>query len=148
MTRKKQTTLSLALGSALSASLASTPAAAVHPGNPDNPFASRVLDKGYMVAQAEGQQAGGKAGQNSGPDEAANRRMMREGKCGEGKCGAKNAKEGKCGNTKNMTGKPAAGKNSEGRCGSRKPADKNSEGLCGSRKPVDKNSEGRCGSRK
>jgi uncharacterized low-complexity protein len=45
----------------------------------------------------------------------------KEGKCGEGKCGAKKAKEGKCG---------------EGKCGANKAK---KEGKCG---------EGKCGTKK
>ena len=44
MKRKQQNALTLALGSALAASLASAPATAA------NPFASQALAKGYMVA--------------------------------------------------------------------------------------------------
>ena len=72
MTSKK-TALTLALGTAIAAALAAAPVSAA-----GNPFASASLDKGYMVAAAEGKCGGVK------PVEA--------------KCGAKaKAKEGKCG---------------------------------------------------
>jgi uncharacterized low-complexity protein len=121
----KNTALTLALGSAIAASLSAVPVSAA-----DSPFASQTLGKGYMVAEAPEAKCGankageakcgakakegkcgskakeGKCGaKKSAEDEAANKKMMKEGKCGEGKCGAKNAKEGKCG---------------EGKCGGKK----------------------------
>jgi len=129
MKQTKQTALTLALGSAIAASLAAAPVSAA-----ENPFAAQSMDKGYMVAEAdkakegkcggkkdkegkcgakakEGKCGGEKAkegkcgGKKNAADEAANKKMMKEGKCGEGKCGAKNLKEGKCG---------------EGKCGGKK----------------------------
>ncbi len=122
----KNTSLKLAIGSALAASLAAAPVSAG-----ESPFAAHALIKGYMVAEAgeakcgamakegkcggamvkEGKCGGAKAkegkcgGKKSATDAAANKKMMKEGKCGEGMCGAKSAKEGKCG---------------EGKCGGRK----------------------------
>ncbi len=110
MKQTKQTALTLALGSAIAASLAAAPVSAA-----ENPFAAQSMDKGYMVADADKAKEGkcgakkdkeGKCGgKKSAEDEAANKKMMKEGKCGEGKCGAKNLKEGKCG---------------EGKCGGKK----------------------------
>lgn len=71
-----KTLLTLTLGAALgSAGLASASFTA------DAPFAMQALDRGYLVAAAD---------------------KAKEGKCGEGKCGAKasKAKEGKCGEGK------------------------------------------------
>jgi uncharacterized low-complexity protein len=59
----KKTVLTLALGSAIAATLAAAPASAA-----DNPFGSESLGKGYMVADNH---------------------KGKEGKCGEGKCGGK-----------------------------------------------------------
>ena len=62
----------------------------------ENPFASAELNQGYKVtAHHEGKCGEGKCGAKS----------EKEGKCGEGKCGAKSEKEGKCG---------------EGKCGGKK----------------------------
>jgi len=74
-----------------------------------NPFAATDLAQGYMVAQAHAKE--------------------KDGKCGEGKCGAKKddknakAKDGKCG---------------EGKCGAAKKDAKAKDGKCG---------EGKCGSK-
>lgn len=70
-----------------------------------NPFALNALSQGYMVAAAD---------------------KAQDGKCGEGKCGAKSgakAKDGKCG---------------EGKCGGAKDI-KAKDGKCG---------EGKCGGKK
>lgn len=109
----KQTALTLALGSAIAASLAAAPVVAA-----DNPFAAQALGKGYMVADHH---------------------KTKEGKCGEGKCGGKKdakAKEGKCGegkcggkakgdDKKVEQGKTSDEKAKEGKCG---------EGKCGGKK--------------
>jgi len=74
-----------------------------------NPFAATDLGQGYMVAAAHAKE--------------------KDGKCGEGKCGAKKddknakAKDGKCG---------------EGKCGAAKKDAKAKDGKCG---------EGKCGSK-
>ena len=99
MKRKQQTVLTLALGSAIAATLSVTPAAAS-----ENPFVSQSMGNGYMVAAMEG-------------------------KCGEGKCGAK-AKEGKCGGAKAAEGKCGGAKSTEGKCGGAKAT----EGKCGGKK--------------
>jgi uncharacterized low-complexity protein len=115
----KKTALTLALSSAIAATLAAAPASAT-----ENPFAAQVMQKGYMVAETDKAPEAGKAveakcgakkakeGKKSAADADANKKMMKEGKCGEGKCGTKNAKEGKCGGDK--------AKAPEGKCGGNK----------------------------
>lgn len=85
---KHKTVLTVALGTAFAASLAISPLAKAA----GNPFAMDSLKIGYQVAGDEK-----KADSKSKADKAANAKMMKEGKCGEGKCGVKNLKEGKCG---------------------------------------------------
>ena len=83
--------LSLAVGTALGASLALSPIALAE----SNPFGATEMSSGYM------QVAGG-------------HKAKGEGKCGEGKCGGEKAKgEGKCGEGK-CGGEKATG---EGKCG-------------------------------
>lgn len=89
-----KTKLSIALGSALVASMAVTTVA--HAAQ--NPFAMASLDKGYMVAAA---------------DDA----KMKDGKCGEGKCGAAKEKAAKAAAEK---AKMKDGKCGEGKCGGAK----------------------------
>jgi uncharacterized low-complexity protein len=65
-----------------------------------NPFALNALSQGYMVAAAD---------------------KAQDGKCGEGKCGAKQdakAKDGKCGGATETKAKD--GKCGEGKCGGKK----------------------------
>ena len=73
----KKTLISVALGTAFAASLGAAPLAFAA----ENPFALQSLDKGYMVAE-----------HHEGKSKA-----MKEGKCGEGKCGNMKMGEGKCG---------------------------------------------------
>lgn len=73
----KKTLISVAVGSAFAASLGVAPVVSAA----ENPFALQSLDKGYMVAD----------------NHAAKPKAMKEGKCGEGKCGNMKAGEGKCG---------------------------------------------------
>ena len=113
MTHKTKTPLALAIGTAFVASLAASSIANAAP-NSSNPFAMSDLNNGYMqVADSH----------------------MKEGKCGEGKCGGakKDTKEGKCGGSKSST----EGKCGEGKCGGAKKDTK--EGKCG---------EGKCGGNK
>ena len=70
----KKTLLSVAVGTAFVASVGVAIAA-------DNPFALQSLDKGYMVADHH----------------EAKPKTMKEGKCGEGKCGNMKMGEGQCG---------------------------------------------------
>jgi len=80
----------------------------------ENPFSSQVMTQGYQVAEkhAEGKCGEGKCGAKS----------ESEGKCGEGKCGAKSESEGKCGEGKCGAKSESDGKAGEGKCG---------EGKCG-----------------
>ncbi|MBO6558573.1 MAG: hypothetical protein JJ957_18890 [Pseudomonadales bacterium] len=97
-------TLSIAVGTALGASLALSPMAIAD----SNPFGMTELQGGYM------QVAGGHG----------------EGKCGEGKCGGEKAEgEGKCGGHK----AEGEGKCGEGKCGGEKAEGegKCGEGKCG-----------------
>jgi uncharacterized low-complexity protein len=97
--------MAVALGSAVTATLATVSTAQADA----NPFGMTQLSEGYMVADSHEGKCGGM--------------KEKEGKCGEGKCGAKDKKmEGKCG---------------EGKCGGAK--DKKMEGKCG---------EGKCGGNK
>ncbi|MHB8914781.1 MAG: HvfA family oxazolone/thioamide-modified RiPP metallophore [Thiobacillus sp.] len=73
----KKTLISVAVGTAFAASMGAAPLAFAA----ENPFALQSLDKGYMVAEHHE----GKA------------KAMKEGKCGEGKCGNMKMGEGKCG---------------------------------------------------
>ncbi len=114
MTRKKSL-LALILSTALATTLLAAPAYAA-----DNPFAT-ATNRTYVLADADkageakcGAGMGGTAKcgamnmeaepkakkaahKKARKDAAANKKMMEEGKCGEGKCGTKNLKEGKCG---------------------------------------------------
>ena len=99
-----KTALSLALGTAFTFSLATSPVV----NAAENPFSMQSLDKGYMVADAN---------------------KMKDGKCGEGKCGASKTKaktkDAKCGGDME---KDAAGKMKDGKCGD---AAKMKDGKCG-----------------
>lgn len=120
--------LSLALGAALVGGLSLNASAT-------SAFQLGSLGTGYMLAQAAGSQdktmpAESKSGTKTMKHE--------EGKCGEGKCGAKRkAHEGHCGGDK-----PAA-KGKEGSCGADKAKAK--EGSCGGDKAQEKAKEGSCG---
>jgi uncharacterized low-complexity protein len=94
--------LAVALGTTFAISLSASPIV----NAVDNPFSATQLTHGYMVADAH------------------------EGKCGEGKCGDKEA-EGKCGD-----------KEAEGKCGDKM----GEEGKCGDKtKEEGKCGEGKCG---
>jgi uncharacterized low-complexity protein len=108
----KQQLLSVAIGSAFAAVTLMPVAHAA------NPFAADTLQNGYQVAQADAKAKDGKCGEGKcGAD-----KKKKDGKCGEGKCGADKKKDGKCG---------------EGKCGAEK--DKKKDGKCG---------EGKCGGKK
>ena len=80
----------------------------------ENPFGASQLDGGYMML-ASSHEAG---------------KEMKDGKCGEGKCGGdKEMKDGKCGGDKEKKD----GKCGEGKCGGDKEM---KDGKCG---------EGKCG---
>ena len=113
-----QKPLAAAIGTVIITSLSGMPLA-----NADsNPFAANQLSSGYMVADMEGKCGGEK-------------KVEKEGKCGEGKCGGekKAEKEGKCG---------------EGKCGGEKKVEK--EGKCGGSMMKEEKSmkEGKCGGEK
>ncbi|MDO9636894.1 MAG: hypothetical protein Q7I95_08025 [Thiobacillus sp.] len=97
----KKTLIATAVGSAFVASMAAAPIAAAA----ENPFALTGLSSGYQVADNHGaaKPAEGKCGAKAGA-------KMKDGKCGEGKCGNKaKMKDGKCGEGKcGATKKPAA----------------------------------------
>lgn len=94
----KQQLLTLALGSTFAAA-AVLPAQAA-----GNPFAAKQLDVGYQVAQADTKAKDGKCGEGKcGADQKAGK--AKDGKCGEAKCGGdkkpnSKAKDGKCGEGK------------------------------------------------
>ena len=89
----KKQAISLAIGTAFVTGAALSPIAQAA----DNPFGMQKLDSGYQLAQA----------QAKGEDK------KKDGKCGEGKCGAEKGKEGACGGDKAK----AEGKCGEGKCG-------------------------------
>ncbi len=93
---KKQTIVSLAIGSAFTAA-ALTPVA--HAAG-DNPFGASKLQAGYQLADAD--------------------TKMKDGKCGEAKCGSD---------------KKADSKAAEAKCGAdKKPDSKATEAKCGAKK--------------
>ena len=82
---KKQNLVSLAIGTAFAA-VALAPAA--HAAG--NPFGATQLEAGYQLAQADTKMKDGKCGEaKCGADKkAAGEKKMKDGKCGEAKCGA------------------------------------------------------------
>lgn len=87
---KHSKTLSLAVGAAFAAATLSPAAFAA-----GNPFAMQKLDSGYQLAEHDATKTDGKCGAGMGE-------KKKEGKCGEGKCGANMKKkqamhDGKCG---------------------------------------------------
>jgi len=130
--KKSITTLSIAAGTAFVASLAVGNVANAAEGA--NPFTMNELSSGYMqlaeakcggMKKSKGME--GKCGDKSmekGMKDGkcgSKNKAKKEGKCGEGKCGGKKAKEmnmekdmkeGKCGETHK--------KDSEGKCGGKK----------------------------
>jgi len=134
----KKTALTLALGSAIAASLAAAPVSAG-----ENPFAAQSMEKGYMVAEAnkakEGNCGGMKGkegscgGKAKGDAVKAEKGKTTAEKGKEGNCGGMKGKEGNCGGkAKAKEGKKAAadaeankkmikeGKCGEGKCGGMK----------------------------
>lgn len=76
----RKTLISAAIGTAFVATMSAAPIASAA----DNPFALSGLSSGYQVAQAATKAKDGKCGE--GKCGAAKAKAM-EGKCGEGKCG-------------------------------------------------------------
>jgi uncharacterized low-complexity protein len=113
MSKKSIKPLSLAVGTALVASLAATSNATAATDSNTNPFAMTELSSGYMQMIAYGDKKA--EGEESHGD-----KYGKEGKCGEGKCGDKKEMkknmEGKCGEKKSEK----EGKCGEGKCGSKK----------------------------
>ncbi|RYU62521.1 hypothetical protein EWI61_03320 [Methylolobus aquaticus] len=89
-------TLALTLGSALAASFATAPIA----NAADNPFTLKSIDGMQQVAEVA--------------------KKAKEGKCGEGKCGANKKKDGGCSGRKMKEGGCNADKMKEGGCNSSK----------------------------
>lgn len=113
---KKMNSLTLAVGAAFATTVLSTAAFAG-----GNPFAMQKLDSGYQVAAAEtDKKMDGSCGDKMKDGKCGAKAKKKDGKCGEGKCGADKMKkkDGKCG---------------EGKCG----ADKKKEGSCGADKKMD-----------
>ncbi|MFN7550632.1 MAG: hypothetical protein ACK59M_11760 [Pseudomonadota bacterium] len=120
MSNKLTNTLSLAVGATLLGA-----AGLVHAGTV---FELTDLGAGYMLVGDE---------------------KAKEGKCGEGTCGAEKGKEGACGGDKHEAeGKCGEGKCGEGKCGGEK-TEKGKEGKCGEGKcggeKAEKGEEGKCG---
>ena len=89
MATQKKTTIALAAGAAMTASLALSPLTASADANP---FASAELSSGYMQV-AENKANEGKCGEAKCGAEKKAQQKAEEGKCG----GEKKAEEGKCG---------------------------------------------------
>jgi uncharacterized low-complexity protein len=118
----KKSLIATAVGSAFVASMAAAPIAAAA----ENPFALSGLSSGYQVADnhvakpVEGKCGGKTAAEMKAKEgKCGNAAKMKDGKCGEGKCGA--AKK----DAKATEMKPADKKMPEGKCG---------EGKCGATK--------------
>jgi len=98
----KKTLIAAAAGSAFIASMAAAPIAVAA----ENPFALSGLSSGYQVADNHNAKPmEGKCGEGKCGAKEKAKEKEKEGKCGEGKCGAKTktetkAKEGKCGEGK------------------------------------------------
>lgn len=104
---KKQTFTALAIGSTFAA-IALTPLG--HAAS-DNPFGATKLQAGYQLAQADTKMKDGKCGEAKCGADKKVAEKKKDGKCGEAKCGAdKKAVEAKCG----------ADKKSEAKCGATK----------------------------
>lgn len=99
---QKKTSLTLALGSVFAAA-AFSPAIAA-----DSPFSAEKLNGGYQLAQADTKAKDGKCGGDKKADAKCGADKKKDGKCGgdkkaEGKCGADKAdkkRDGKCGEGK------------------------------------------------
>ena len=78
----KKTALSLAIGSAFAASIATAPVASAA----ENPFQMDSLNSGYQVAGVTKAEEG-KCGEDKGTEGKCGEDKGTEGKCGEGKCG-------------------------------------------------------------
>ncbi|MFZ2627498.1 MAG: hypothetical protein WAX67_01300 [Rugosibacter sp.] len=99
---KKKNSLSLAAGAMFATTVLSPAAFAA-----DNPFAMQKLSSGYQLAEAD--MTDKKMDGSCSADKKAMK--MKDGKCGEGKCGAskKKVKEGSCSADKKKDGSCSAG---------------------------------------
>ncbi len=129
MKRTKQTALTLALGSAIAASLASAPVQAA-----ESPFAAQTLENGYMVAGTDKTTEGKCGGMKDKEGTCAGSKAKTTTKAKEGNCGGMKGKEGTCAGSKGDAMKD------EGKA----PPDKAKEGNCGGMK----GKEGKCGAMK
>jgi uncharacterized low-complexity protein len=102
--------VALAVSSAFALSIGATSINAA-----ENPFAIKSLSSGYQVAEHhEKEMKDGKCGE--GKCGESMKKEMKDGKCGEGKCGhGDKAKDGKCG--EGMKKEMKDGKCGEGKCG-------------------------------
>ncbi|CAN4275562.1 COG3767 Uncharacterized low-complexity protein [Methylophilaceae bacterium] len=102
-------TIALALSGAFALSIAATPINAA-----ENPFAIKALSSGYQVADHHEKMKDGKCGEGKCGAEMKKEMgaKVHDGKCGEGKCGAEMKKE--------MGAKVHDGKCGEGKCGDHK----------------------------
>jgi len=112
MKKSNKTPFAIAVGGTLVSGLTSTAIQADIPTELGaNPFALTELSTGYMqTAEAD--------------SEAENKKMMKDGSCGEGKCGGAMQKgseektaEGKCAGNKPMPKMKKTDKDMEGKCG-------------------------------
>jgi len=95
----KKTLISTTIGTAFVASMSAAPIASAA----DNPFTLSSLTSGYQVAETAAKPVEGKCGGKTEAEMKAkegkcgNTAKMKDGKCGEGKCGAdtKKAEPGK-----------------------------------------------------
>ena len=90
--KQKTTLLSLAVGTAFAATAALAPIA----NAAENPFGDQKLSSGYQIADAHDK--------------------MKDGKCGEGKCGADKKREAKCGADQMKDCKRDSDKKQVGKC--------------------------------
>lgn len=95
-------TLALTLGGAIATVLTASPLANAQ----ENPFGMQKISGAQVLAKADTKM----------PEGACSGKKMKEGKCGEGKCGAKKGK--------------MKGKMKEGGCSGAVPAEKMKEGGC------------------
>lgn len=110
-TMKKMNSLTLVVGAAFATTVFSTAAFAG-----SNPFAMQKLDSGYQLAAADtDKKMDGSCGDKMKDGKCGAKMKKKDGKCGEGKCGANKKKvhDGKCGADKMKDGSCGAGKKME-----------------------------------
>ena len=138
MKKMKKTPLAAAMGTAVISTLS-----AANINAAENPFAMTELSDGYMQLAEADKGSEMKCGASMG---------MKEGSCGEGKCGSMmgnqpKVKEGKCAGNKKMppAAKMTEGKCGEGKCGSMMQGGKMKKGMEGVCGEMMKGKEGSCG---